>query len=190
MDPFVTRVVIFEKKNKLQFSCRFHDLQLLCLMVPIEQWNLEDLIWAYFGRVSVDFRQYYVLFNLEWFRISWRVQLAGNITSDFLGYMQSSHLRNPHHHIAKRKERGTEKIFFNFSKTNSMSFIFSHNKMCFIIYMNSFLTAVLSFLLFCLVSLVSFVLWNIRNPETIPYFCTHSTWTVYSCMLCAHPFHT
>lgn len=117
-----------KKKNQLQFSCRFHDLQLLCVRAPIEQWNLEDLIWAYFGRVSVNFRQYYVLFNLEWFHISWRVQLAGIITSDFLGRMQSSHLRNPHHHIAKRKKRGTENFFFNFSKTNSMSFIFPTTK--------------------------------------------------------------
>ena len=117
---------IRKKKKTLQFSCRFLYSQLLHLTAPIEQWNVEDLIWAQFGRISVDFMQYYVLFNLEWLHISWRVQLARNTTSDFLGCVRVQPPSQPSPSRCQKENR-----FFlmkNLAKINSMNFIFSNNE--------------------------------------------------------------
>lgn len=106
-----THVVIFGGWRTLQFSCRFHDLQLLHLTAPIEQWNLEDLIWAYFGRISIDFRQYYVLFNLEWFHISWREQLA-RITTFWFPWLHivQKYPQPPSSHCQKEKRVKANKL--------------------------------------------------------------------------------
>lgn len=54
--------------------------------------ELGSLNLGIFWKGFNDSRQYYVLFDLEWFHISWRVQLARIITSDFLGRVQSNDL--------------------------------------------------------------------------------------------------
>lgn len=83
----------------------------------------------------------------------------------------------PPPHRQKEKKEQQKKIFKNFAKINSMSFIFSTTKCFYHLHEYSFWQQFSCSYYF--VELVIFVLWGIWNPEPIPYFFTHSTWTVY-----------